>query len=135
MINDEELEAAISEEEREAAMERGLEMRRTIPLPVSVRYDPAARLIEVKLNWGYSIQFPPERAQGLEGATDEQLSRVEIAGVWGIHFPALDADLWVPGLIEGRFGTAKWEAAWRENHPEVPRQNVNQEKPQQSEAA
>ena len=106
----------ISEQEHEAAAARGEEMYRTLPRPVAVRYDAASRLVEVDLNWGYSIQFPPERAQELENATDDQLAQVEIAGIWGIYFPAIDADLWVPGLVNGRFGNDRWEAAWREAH-------------------
>jgi hypothetical protein len=94
-------------------------MYRTLPNPVAVRYNRALRLIEVDLNWGYSIQFPPERAQGLERATDEELSQVEIAGVWGIYFPTIDVDLWVPALVNGRFGNDRWEAAWREAHPDA----------------
>ena len=106
----------ISDQEHDAAVERGEEMYRTLPHPVAVRYNAAARLVEVDLNWGYSIQFPPEWAQDLQNATDEQLSHVEIAGVWGIYFPDIDADLWVPGLAQGIFGTKRWEADWAASH-------------------
>ena len=54
----------VSEQEHEAAVERGLVMYRTLPHPVAVRYNSACRLVEVDLNWGYSIQFPPERSAG-----------------------------------------------------------------------
>ncbi len=106
----------ISEQEYDAAVERGLEMRRTLPRPIAVRFDPALHRVEVDLNWGYSIHFGPERAQGLEKATDAELAEVEIAGVFGIYFPKIDVDLWVPGLAKGRFGNDAWEAAWAEVH-------------------
>ncbi len=106
----------ISEQEHDAAVQRGEEMYRTLPHPIAVRYNSAARVVEVDLNWGYSIQFPPERSQDLANATDEQLSHVEVAGVWGIYFPEIDADLWVPHLVGGRFGNDRWEEAWRAAH-------------------
>jgi hypothetical protein len=102
----------ISEQEHDAAVQLGEEMYRTLPHPIAVRYNSVARLVEVDLNWGYSITFPPERAQDLASATDEQLLHVEVAGVWGIYFPEIDADLWVPHLVSGRFGNDRWEEAW-----------------------
>ncbi len=108
----------IADAEHDAAVARGEEMYRTLPHPTAVRFNPETRHIEVRLNWGYSIVFPPERAQGLENATDEQLSDVEIAGVFGIYFPQLDVDLGVPNMASGRFGNEAWEAAWAANHHE-----------------
>ncbi len=29
----------------------------------------------------------------------------------GLHFEKLDADLWIPSLLEGVFGSRKWMAA------------------------
>jgi Protein of unknown function (DUF2442) len=58
------------------------------------------------------ISFPPSAAQGLDQATPSQLRSVEVTGAGtGIFFPELDADLYVPGLIEGVMGTRKWIAA------------------------
>jgi hypothetical protein len=30
---------------------------------------------------------------------------------FGLHFPALDADLYIPALLEGFFGSKRWMAA------------------------
>jgi hypothetical protein len=30
---------------------------------------------------------------------------------FGLHFPRLDVDLWLPGLLEGVFGTREWMAS------------------------
>jgi hypothetical protein len=50
-------------------------------------------------------------AQGLENATDAQLSRVEILGVgFGLHWEELDADVSVEGLLAGRFGSRRYMA-------------------------
>jgi hypothetical protein len=48
----------------------------------------------------------------LEGASAVQLSRIEItpSGL-GLHFPELDADLYIPGLLGGVFGSKAWMAA------------------------
>jgi hypothetical protein len=31
--------------------------------------------------------------------------------IFGLHFPALDADLYIPALLEGFFGSKRWMAA------------------------
>lgn len=50
-------------------------------------------------------------AQGLETASDDELAAVEIlAAGYGLHCEALDADLSVPGLLAGRFGTKAYMA-------------------------
>ena len=61
----------------------------------------------VRLTNACTFAFPPELAQGLESAADDQLAQVEILGAgYGLHWPALDVDLSVPGLLSGLFGTA-----------------------------
>jgi hypothetical protein len=58
------------------------------------------------------ISFSPSDAEGLENATASQLGQIEItpSGL-GIHFPKLDADLYLPALLEGVLGSRKWMAA------------------------
>jgi hypothetical protein len=56
--------------------------------------------------------FSPKNAQGLEHATPTQLAAIEISpSGYGIHFPKLDADLYLPALLEGFLGSRKWMAA------------------------
>ncbi len=79
---------------------------------VAARYDKAAAKVVISLANGVDISFPPSAAQGLEHATPSQLRDVEVTGAGtGVFFPKLDADLHVPGLIEGVMGTHKWMAA------------------------
>ena len=60
----------------------------------------------------FEISFSPRDAQGLETATWEQLREIEIDPPgFGLHFPALDADLYIPALLEGFFGSKRWMAA------------------------
>lgn len=96
----------------EAANERGRIAQQTEPRAVSARYDAKARRIVVELTSGATFAFPPALVQGLSDATPEQLADVEVSPVgYGLHWPRLDEDYSVPGLMNGVFGTAKWMAA------------------------
>lgn len=66
----------------------------------------------VELTNGCSFVFPARSLQGLAGASDAELARIEILGIgYGLHWPALDADFTVPGLLMGVFGTRAWMAS------------------------
>lgn len=79
---------------------------------VSARYDRARDLVVVALNTGVEIGFPPRMTEGLANATATQLGKIEVtpAGM-GLHWPLLDADLHVPGLLRGLLGSSRWMAA------------------------
>jgi hypothetical protein len=58
------------------------------------------------------VSFSPRNAQGLEHATPAKLQDIEVTpSGFGIHFPKLDADLYVPAILEGFLGSKKWMAA------------------------
>ena len=103
---------AITSQEFKAANDRMKELQSSTPAAVDAYYDRRTKNIVVKLSNGLGIFFSPENAQGLEGATAAQLSDVELtpSGL-GLHFEQLDADLWIPALLEGSFGSRKWMAA------------------------
>ncbi len=65
----------------------------------------------VGLNTGVEFGFSAELAEGLSGASPDSLSEIEIspAGL-GLHWPKLDADLSVPALLQGVFGSKHWMA-------------------------
>ncbi len=51
------------------------------------------------------IRFPVEANRKLKNATEKQRSNIEIiCGGTGLHWPDLDEDLSVTGIIEGRYG-------------------------------
>jgi hypothetical protein len=84
----------------------------TIPKAVSVRYHRKTGHIVIHLNSKLILSFLPRDAQGLENARPSQLEEVQISpSGFGIHFPKLDADLYVPALLEGFLGSRKWMAA------------------------
>lgn len=96
----------------EAANERGRIAQQTEPRATSARYDARAERIVVELTSGATFAFPPALVQGLCDATPDQLADIEVTPIgYGLHWPQLDEDYSVPGLMNGVFGTAKWMAA------------------------
>jgi hypothetical protein len=66
----------------------------------------------IDLSTGYALAFAPERAQDLAGARPADLAEIQISpSGYGLHFPRLDADVWLPTLMEGVFGSRAWMAA------------------------
>jgi Protein of unknown function (DUF2442) len=94
----------------EAAATRGKERLRG-PQATGACYDAARDRIVVELSTGIEISFSPKQAQGLATARPDDLSEIEItpSGL-GLHFPKIDADIYVPALLEGVLGSAKWMA-------------------------
>jgi len=98
--------------EIEAANARGRVARETEPRAVAARYDAKAKRIVVELTNGATFAFPPELAQKLCDASPDELADIKVSpGGYGLHWPRIDEDFSVPGLMNGVFGTAKWMAA------------------------
>jgi hypothetical protein len=94
------------------ASQRAGELKAFIPKVVSARYDRQRGRIVIKLRPDLELSFPPGDAEGLERAKPSQLAQIEISpSGFGLHFPKLDADIYVPGLLEGLLGSRKWMAA------------------------
>jgi len=102
---------AVNQREFAQAQKRGRARRRT-GYAVAVHYDPRRPRIVVGLNNGLELAFPPSLAEGLAGASPAELADVEIspAGL-GLHWPKLGADLYIPALLQGIFGSRRWMAA------------------------
>jgi hypothetical protein len=120
--------AELTDEQIEAANERGRMMRETLPHATAARYDRATGRIVIDLTNGATFAFPPHLAQHLAGASPEDLADIELSGDgFGLHWPRLDEDLTVPGLLSGLFGTRKWMAtlaARRRPPPKPPPRNA-----------
>jgi hypothetical protein len=100
-----------SDAQAEAARERGRIAQETEPRATSARYDSKSGRIVVELTSGATFAFPPELVEGLCDGTPEQLAEVQISPAgFGLHWPSLDEDYSVPGLMNGIFGTARWMA-------------------------
>lgn len=102
---------SISEAEVKRAEGRMQARLKTVPWAVSVYYDRRVARIVVRLNTGLELAFPPHLAEGLAHAKPDDLSDIEITPTGlGLHFPKLDADLYLPALLEGVFGSREWMA-------------------------
>ena len=94
------------------ANQRGAEVRRRHPVATSARYDRRIGRVVIALSSGLELAFAPHLAQGLETAEPDDLLGAEISpSGLGVHFPKLDADLYLPALLEGLLGAEGWGAS------------------------
>jgi hypothetical protein len=101
-----------SRTEFDRANERGKNLRSGVPTAVAAHYDRRMRRVVIRLSSGLDVAFSPHDAQGLENAKPSQLAKIEIsASGFGIFFPELDADIYLPALLQGFLGSRKWMAA------------------------
>jgi hypothetical protein len=101
-----------SRDDLEQANQRAEALQAHIPRAISARYDRRTGRIVIHLSSKLIVSFSPGDVEGLEDARPLQLSKIEISpSGFGIHFPAVDADLYVPGLLEGFLGSKTWMAS------------------------
>ena len=95
-----------------AANERARKLLRSTPRALSARYDRRIDRIVIDLSSKLTVSFSPRDAQDLEKANPADLQQIEISpSGFGIHFPKIDADLYVPAMLEGLLGSKQWMAA------------------------
>ena len=98
-----------SDSQSAAAEARGRELRDTIPYAVAAHYDRRGGKVVIDLSNEATFSFPPGLSQDLREASADDLARIEITpSGFGLYWPALEADLSIPGLLAGRFGTKAW---------------------------
>ena len=103
--------ADISRNRFEAAVAQG-RAGMSGPRARSVHHDAGRNRVVVRLTTGVEIGFAPQVAEGLQDASLAELRVIDLdSSGLGIHFPALDADLYVPALLEGLPGSERWTAA------------------------
>lgn len=101
----------ISDQEFQAAVQRGEDLRQS-GYAVSAEYDALQNRLVVDLSSGVVVMVPMHLIQELAGADPEALAKIEISpSGLALHWPSLDADVYVPGLMQGEFGTKRWMAA------------------------
>jgi hypothetical protein len=98
----------------DAAIARG--KRHPVPRAEHASYDAVKDAIVVRfvvpgVAQPLVLEAPRQLFQGLGGATVDQLSQIELEGEGtGIVWPALGVAHYVPGVLAGVFGTARWMA-------------------------
>ena len=100
---------AITREQFKAASARGAAAIARGPVARAARYDSRRGLIVITLEGGCEFSFPAALAEGLADAPRSKLAKIKVSpNGLGLHWPLLDADLYVPALIEGAFGSHRW---------------------------
>src|SRR5690606_4171094 len=102
---------AITNRQMQEARTRAHELKNHMPQATGAVYNPDTGLVCIRLSNGIVIGLPAAQTQGLETAGTKDLSAIRISpSGYGIHFPKLDVDLYLPALMEGIFGTKAWMA-------------------------
>ena len=60
-------------------------------------------VVRIRLHSGRELSFPIKGNPRLEGKTAAQLNHIELSS-FGLHWPDLDEDLSLAGIMEGRYG-------------------------------
>ena len=103
--------AGVTDAELERAEAPGKSVLGSEPRASATRCDRAAGRMVVDFTNGCGDAFPAALVRDLQGASDEDLAGVQVDGLGlNLHFAALDADLYVPALVSGIFGTWAWMA-------------------------
>jgi len=102
----------VRKDEFTAANRQAADRVRNTPIATDARYDRSTDRVVIGLSSGIELGFRPRHVQGIEHAKPYQLAKIEItpSGL-GIHFPKLDADIYLPALLEGFLGSKSWIAA------------------------
>lgn len=102
----------VSRKEIATANAAGKALLKQSPTALTAHYEPKIGQIIITLNTGLQFLLDPAKTQGLQDASRAALSKIEIVGPGlGIYFPKLDVDIYIPGLLQGHFGSKKWAAA------------------------
>ena len=102
----------ILDDDIEQADKRAQQKQAHFPRASTVRYDRRIARLVIALESGLGLTISPKDVQGLQDARPEDLANAEISpSGLGIHFPAIDMDMYLPGLLEGYLGTKRWMAA------------------------
>ena len=99
-----------TEADIDAALERAAnapELARAL----SAEYNRELDVVVLHIDTGRRLVIPREELQGLQDATEAQLSHIEVFGGLDIAWPDLDVDHYLPYLLEGSYGSDRWMQA------------------------
>lgn len=91
----------------EKASRRASGLQATVPRAVLAKYDRRTGRIAIHLSSNLIVSFAPADVEGLEEAKPSQLGKIEISPCgFGLHFPEIDADVYIPGYWKVSSGVA-----------------------------
>jgi hypothetical protein len=89
----------------EEARRAGQRALRTEPRAASAAYDAASGEVRVRMHNGASFAVAAAALSELHGASEEDLARVEVPrSGYGLHWPTLNVDVALEGMLEVAFG-------------------------------
>ena len=98
--------------ELDAALARARKFAKYDRRVVKAIYSKSTDRLRVVLDDGAVYSLPRTLIQGLGGAQERDLNRIQILGEGtGLLWPILDVAHYVPALLEGVYGSKKWMAA------------------------
>lgn len=101
----------VSNREIDRALERAKEFEEADPRVVRAEYRAETDHVNLHFSDGLIVSIPRDHLQGLGKANRAELAKIEIVGNGtGLHWPLLDVDHYVLGLLQHRFGTKRWAA-------------------------
>ena len=74
-------------------------MNSLIDTPKTARYE--ANQIVIEMASGEVVSFPVDVSERLNAGTPEELSEIELSS-FGLHWPQLDEDLSIRGILAGQ---------------------------------
>jgi len=96
-------------QQNSAALREAREADQVEPRAEGATYDPGHGLIVVQLRGGCAFGFPPRQVDGLQGATEDQLSAIRISPSGdGLHWDDLNVDASLTGLLARALNLKEW---------------------------
>ena len=103
----------MSDELRRAELEMAVVLSACYATAAS--FDSDLSRMRINLHTGVELSVPVDLLEELAGASGQDLAVLEISpSGLGLHWPSIEADLYVPGLLRGIFGTRRWMRRLRE---------------------
>ena len=93
----------------EAEYARAVAAGQSEPRAKSVHFDSNSQRLQIELQDGIALMIPVALIQGLGSASPQEIEAVKLlADGYALHWPSLDVDFTVSGLVSGVFGTSQW---------------------------
>ena len=109
---------AISDAEIDAALGRAREYAKYSRRVLKASYSKSTNRLRMVFDDGSIYEIPIRLIQGLPGAKEKELRRIQLLNDGtGLLWPLLDVAHYVPGLLQGVYGTEKWMGALYKQRP------------------
>ena len=100
----------ITDEDIDAALEQA-RLQPKSPRATSAEYNACEDVVVILSDQGQRLVIPRKEIQGLEEATEEQLSKIDIYSGADIDWPLLGVNHYFEHLLEGKYASEKWKKA------------------------